>query len=283
MEKRRQGKAQRNSCTLCVVTRGSLLTWSCLATSSVLRPRAAGRQVQAEIQTEDLEDDRAAILSCAWGQGIVVKDSGSNCSCIPTTGLSRRRRRFHERPLSIFGVTPVTIIAHHILSHSKNTAKYRGKLGWVAVFGLWLRLPFLLGLIFRGRIALSSFELRGLLSFRQFLFRPFLEHSCKFYILQILALLLPGLGEFGAEFSLMYRGFVGYDVVNGKYLPSKNEKNLPICSVNMSHLNLGRYFIVQTSSRNLVPFLPPIGVAFSMAATDRAIFLSLNSTHPSVK
>ena len=71
MEKRRHDKAQRNSRTLCVVTRGPLLTWSCLATSSVLHPRAVGCQVQAEIQTEDLEDDRAASLSCAWGHGIV--------------------------------------------------------------------------------------------------------------------------------------------------------------------------------------------------------------------
>lgn len=56
----------------------------------------------------------------------------------------------------------------------------------------------------------------------------------------------------------------------------------PICSVNMYHLNFGRYFIVHTSSLHRVPFFPPIGCAFSISATDRATRLSLNSTHPSV-
>lgn len=60
-------------------------------------------------------------------------------------------------------------------------------------------------------------------------------------------------------------------------------RNLPICSVSMPHLNFGRYFIVQISSCQRVPFFPPIGWAFNMVATDRATRLSLNSTQPSVK
>jgi len=78
---RKGDKAERNekAAALCVVTRGSLLTWSCLATTLVIHPcTTAGRQVQAEIQTEDREDDQPAILSCARGQGFVEKDSGLN-------------------------------------------------------------------------------------------------------------------------------------------------------------------------------------------------------------
>lgn len=34
--------------------------------------------------------------------------------------------------------------------------------------------------------------------------------------------------------------------------------NSPTCSLSISQRNLGRYFIVQTSSRCRVPFLPPV-------------------------
>jgi hypothetical protein len=59
--------------------------------------------------------------------------------------------------------------------------------------------------------------------------------------------------------------------------------NVPTCSVSIFHLKRGRYFIVQTSSRQREPFFPPIGCAFSISAIARATFLSANSTQPSVK
>lgn len=39
---------------------------------------------------------------------------------------------------------------------------------------------------------------------------------------------------------------------------TREKDNSPTCSLSMSQRNLGRYFIVHTSSRCRVPFLPPV-------------------------
>ena len=128
-------------------------------------------------------------------------------------------------------------------------------------------------------IAILSVAITSALSFT---FCPFVQHARKLDILKILPLFLPGLRKLDAELRCMYSGFVRCLELRILLMMRRLSSDSPICSVSMFHLNFGRYFIVHTSSLHRDPFLPPIGCAFSISATERATRLSLNSTHPSV-